>query len=89
MSETLAVTCPANVWTLVTESSDNVLLVGPPSGYEVFLGAAAPDAETPGLPVTAPGGGLSLSAMGGADNLYARPFGAFANVELVLKLIKS
>lgn len=89
MSQTLSVNCPAGAWTLLTAFSANVLVNGPPGGYELFLGQSAPIGTSQGVAVTSLDGTVSLSAMVEGDSLYARPFGSYKDAALSLKLFKS
>lgn len=78
----------APFWTPITGYSANVLLVGPPGRYEVYIGASEPPGATPGMPVTSLDGAFATSAMAETDVMFARPFGAFA-APSTLSLIKS
>ncbi len=57
----------------------NILLVGPSSGWAVFVAATAPGVGDAGMPVTAIDGAWSSSVLGSNESVFARPFGQFAD----------
>lgn len=81
MSTTTKVTlATTGAWVAVSTQVSALLVVGPPSRYEVILSAAGlPAPATPGLPVTAIDGAFGTSAMATGDVLYARPWNRKAN----------
>lgn len=90
MSQTVKVTlATGGGWTLVSAYTDNILTVGVPSGYEIFVGTSAPSSSDEGMPVTALDGGWGTSSLSASDSVYGRPFGAYSAVAIELSVIKS
>lgn len=90
MSQTVKVALTADgEWTLVSAYTENILIVGAPSGYEIYVGTSAPTSADDGMPVTALDGAWSSSSLAAADSVYARPFGSYATAGIELSVMKS
>lgn len=90
MSQTVKVALTADgEWALVSAYTENILIVGVPSGYEIYVGTSAPTSADSGMPVTAIDGAWSSSSLAAADSVYARPFGAYEAVAIELSIMKS
>lgn len=77
-------------WTVIASGPvANVLIAGPASGWELYIGSSLPAPATTGLPVTAIDGAWSSSALAAGDNIYARPFGRLASGTVNIRGIKN
>lgn len=90
MSQTVKVALTADgEWTLLSAYTDNILVAGPPSGWEVYVGTSAPSSGTSGMKVSSLDGAWSSSVLDNADSVYGRPYGAFSGVAVQLTVMKS
>lgn len=76
-------------WTLLSAYTDNILVAGPPSGWEVYVGTSAPSSGTSGMKVSSLDGAWSSSVLADTDSVYGRPFGSFSGVAVQLTVMKS